>query len=110
MASTDRCCDSPGPCEDEQCDSFFAFCQRPIGSRVNVVEFNDRPDVHVACGGNNHNVTETLVQKNTNNANFSDTVFGVSNPIILTGRLWVRNNFFTYIAKILRDISGYTLQ
>ena len=92
VASTNRCCDRGGPCSVENCDSFFTFCQRPtrpIGTKV-MSTFNNQTTAQIACG--NSSIIQTFPQMDTDNVNFSNTLFGLSNPIALSGRLWVRTH------------------
>ena len=84
LAASERCCDNSNvPCSVPTCDSFFRFCVRPIGSPVD----SNTSDTD-AC---NDGVWESGVKNNTDSVVFTDTVFGIPNPVILNGTFWVSN-------------------
>ena len=81
IAERDRCCDLGDPCSDSMCDSYFQLCLRPLGSPVSTEIQTD------SCSG--RGVVSTSVMDDTDSADFTDTVFGSRNPVILSGSIWV---------------------
>lgn len=83
MQSGPICCDLNEECGFPTCDSFFSFCLRPFGAALVDIDLRD------ACNGSA--IMSTGVMEDTGSvSSFSDTVFGVANPVVLTGPEWVR--------------------
>ena len=83
LAASERCYDNGNaPCS---VPTYFRFCVRPIGSPVD----SNTSDTD-AC---NDGVWESGVKNNTDSAVFTNTVFGIPNPVILNGTFWVSNIF-----------------
>ena len=80
--SCDRAC-CEGSCPDI-CDYYFSYCQRPIESPVSLQRL---------IGEGNCSIWNTLSYEHNDSAVFTDTVFGIPNPITITGLQWVSNEF-----------------
>ena len=74
-----------GNCCDQQCfrcDYYFSMCQRPAGTPFSY----ERNENKGNCSS-----LSTFVYEGGTISFFSDTVFGISNPIVFTGTQWVNS-------------------
>ena len=100
------CCEGH-PCPNP-CNYFFSLCLRPAGTPVSMVHDDGQGNCSALTTG-------TLQRRISDGMSFTDSVFGISNPIILSGTLCISrikvcmtvgNFFLLHYHSLLKELSS----
>ncbi len=88
-----QCCE--GACDTMGCHYFFSYCLRPAGSQVSYA----RTEYQGNCASINTTAGGNPIREGRN---FTNSVFDIPNPIILSGVQWVSEiSKYNYCAKCI---------